>query len=169
MTRDELLNTAHEAGFVVNFKDARIGIQNGFFVKDCTSEFDRFAALVAKATATHPAAAQDDSGAMRLGRLWSQARSVHPDDPARQNASFLAALGVFESLANATERAARIAAQTENEALKARLAASGVTERRAVREAVLKERDECASIAETGFRFALDGDRIGDLIRDRSK
>lgn len=45
---------------------------------------------------------------------------------------------------NLGDRAARIAAQTENEALKARLAASGVAECRAVREAVLAEREACA-------------------------
>lgn len=42
------------------------------------------------------------------------------------------------------ERAARIDAQVENEALKGRLAASGVEQRRAVREAVLAEREACA-------------------------
>lgn len=47
-------------------------------------------------------------------------------------------------LLTADARAARIAAQTENEALKARLAASGVEQRRAVREAVLAEREACA-------------------------
>ena len=40
--------------------------------------------------------------------------------------------------------AARIAAQTENESLKAERAASGVAERRAVRDAVLAEREGCA-------------------------
>ena len=46
------------------------------------------------------------------------------------------------------ERAARIAAQTENEALKGKLARSGVEQRRAVRDAVLAEREACAKLCE---------------------
>jgi hypothetical protein len=56
------------------------------------------------------------------------------------------ALERFAALVAADARAARIAAQVENEALKARLAASGVAERRAVREAVLAEREACAKV-----------------------
>lgn len=41
------------------------------------------------------------------------------------------------------------AAQTENEALKERLAASGVEQRRAVREAVLAEREACAKVCDS--------------------
>lgn len=52
----------------------------------------------------------------------------------------------FAALVAADARAARIAAQVENEALKARLAASGVAERRAVRDAVLAEREACAAL-----------------------
>ena len=51
----------------------------------------------------------------------------------------------FAALVAADSRAARIAAQTENEALKAERAASGVAERRAVREAtahLTAQRDE---------------------------
>lgn len=44
------------------------------------------------------------------------------------------------------ERAARIAAQTEVVELKERLARSGVEQRRAVREAVLAEREACAQV-----------------------
>lgn len=40
----------------------------------------------------------DTSEVMRLGKLWSQARSVHPDDTTRQNAAFLDALAAFEDL-----------------------------------------------------------------------
>lgn len=54
----------------------------------------------------------------------------------------------FASMVAADARAARIAAQTENETLKARLAASGVAERRAVREAVLAEREACARVCD---------------------
>lgn len=53
------------------------------------------------------------------------------------------------------ERDARIAAQTENEALKAKLAASGVAERRAVREAVLAEREACAMVCDAEAARAL--------------
>ena len=75
----------------------------------------------------------------------------------------------FAALVTADARAARIAAQLENEALKAKLAAaSGVAERRAVREAVLAEREACAMVAESGFRFAHDGYQIADSIRARS-
>jgi len=48
----------------------------------------------------------------------------------------------------AFERSARIAAQTENEHLKAQCARSGVELRRAVREAVLAEREACAIACE---------------------
>lgn len=54
----------------------------------------------------------------------------------------------FAALVAADARAARIVAQTENEALKARLAASGVAERRAVREARLAEREACAHVCD---------------------
>ena len=59
----------------------------------------------------------------------------------------------FATLVAADANAARIAAQTENEALKAKLAASGVAELRAVlgavREAVLAEREACAQVCES--------------------
>lgn len=51
----------------------------------------------------------------------------------------------FTALARAF-RPARIAAQAENEILKDQLAASFVAERRAVREAVLAEREACAAL-----------------------
>lgn len=80
--------------------------------------------------------------------LWHQARAIHPDDTRRQNEAFMEALGVFAALVAADANAARIAAQTENEALKARLAASGVAERRAVHEAVLAEREACSKVCD---------------------
>ena len=57
----------------------------------------------------------------------------------------------FAALVAEAERAARIAAQTEAVELKERLARSGVEERRAVREAVLAEREACALIASDTF------------------
>ena len=72
---------------------------------------------------------------------------------------------MFEELATATERAARIAAQVENEALKARLAASGVAERRAVREAVLDERDKCARVCDSIWQEDGSAMRCRDEIR----
>ena len=48
------------------------------------------------------------------------------------------------------ERAARIRAQEEAVALKERIARAGVEQRRAVREAVLEEREACAKVCE-GF------------------
>lgn len=56
----------------------------------------------------------------------------------------------FAAMVAADANAARIAAQTENEALKAKLAASGVAERRAVHAAVLAEREACAMVADHG-------------------
>ena len=74
----------------------------------------------------------------------------------------------FAALVAANANAARITAQLENEGLKARIVASGVAERRAVREAVLAEREACAMVAESGFKFAHDGYQIADSIRERS-
>lgn len=54
----------------------------------------------------------------------------------------------FAALVAAADQQKRIAAQIENEELKAKLAASGVSERRAVREAVLAEREECAKVCD---------------------
>ena len=50
--------------------------------------------------------------------------------------------------AAAKERAARHAAQAEVVALKERIARAGVEQRRAVREAVLAEREECAKVCD---------------------
>lgn len=77
------------------------------------------------------------------GESWSDDAEAEFDDP---NVARFA--DVFAALVATDARAARIAAQTENEVLKARLAASGVAERRAVREAVLKEREACARLCE---------------------
>ena len=52
------------------------------------------------------------------------------------------------SSAAAKERAARIRAQEEVVALKERIARAGVEQRRAVREAVLQEREACAKACE---------------------
>lgn len=57
------------------------------------------------------------------------------------------------------ERAARQAAQVEVAELKGRIARAGVEQRRAVREAVLAEREACVEIVEDGFF----GDEPGDL------
>ena len=61
--------------------------------------------------------------------------------------------------AAAKERAARQVAQVEVAELKGRIARAGVEQRRAVREAVLQEREECVEIVEDGFF----GDEPGDL------
>ena len=60
------------------------------------------------------------------------------------------------------ERAARITAQIENEALKARIVASGVAEFRAVREAVLAEREACAKVChdEGVYQLSQQGNAI---------
>ena len=72
---------------------------------------------------------------------------------------------VFAELVAADANAARITAQTENEALKARLAASGVSERRAVREAVLAEREACAVLVHD-WNTAMT-DKLAAAIRAR--
>lgn len=66
MNRAELFNLAHDAGFVVNFKEKQIGIQTGFLVKDCTGEIERFAALVA-ATEREACAKVCESSAPSIG------------------------------------------------------------------------------------------------------
>lgn len=76
----------------------------------------------------------DDSGVMRLGKLWSQARAAHPDDPARQNESFMAALGVFAELATAKERTARIEAQQRLADMQDLAVKAGLAHRKAVQE-----------------------------------
>lgn len=43
---------------------------------------------------------------IELYSLWSLARSKHPDDPAAQNQSFMAALSCFAGLVAAAEREA---------------------------------------------------------------
>lgn len=52
------------------------------------------------------------------------------------------------AMAAAKERTARQAAQAEVVELKERIARAGVEQRRAVREAVLQEREECALVCE---------------------
>ena len=67
------------------------------------------------------------------------------------------------------ERAARIRAQEEAVALKERIARAGVEHRRALREAVLEEREACAQVAEDRF-FGDPGelnDEIAAAIRNR--
>ena len=60
------------------------------------------------------------------------------------------------SIAAAKERAARQAAQTELIELKERIARAGVEQRRAVREAVLEEREACAKVCDPqpGIRYS---------------
>lgn len=70
----------------------------------------------------------------------------------------------------AFERSARIAAKTENEHLKAQRARSGVELRRAVREAVLAEREACAVLAESEWSTDSEkayGDELASCIRAR--
>lgn len=57
--------------------------------------------------------------------------------------------------------------EKQNTELNAKLAAPGVAERQAVRDAVLAEREECAMVAESGFKYALSGYEIADKIRAR--
>ncbi len=90
---------------------------------------------------------------------------------------FTGLMGVFErfaALVAEADRAARIAAQTEAAELKERLARSGVEQQRAVREAVLAEREACALIAHatvcdthipTGVKIY--GSRAATAIRQR--
>jgi len=74
--------------------------------------------------------------------------------------------------AASAEREARQAAQTENEALKARLAHSGVE----LRAAVLAEREECATACETEIyaccwddEAAAAAEHVADVIRLRNR
>ena len=107
--------------------------------------------------------------AMELGSLWSQARAVHPDDPARQNESFIAALGVFAELATAKERTARIEAQQrlvdmQELAAKAGLAHMKVVQE-AVAEAVAEEREtETPAWIDAAFRNMI-AQRLYSQIR----
>lgn len=78
----------------------------------------------------------------------------------------------------AEEREKRIATQTENEALKMKLARSGVEQNRAVHAAILKEREACSTlILETKEWKGLGGfstlcpatkELIAETIRERS-
>ena len=60
----------------------------------------------------------------------------------------LMSLGMFAELASDKANCARIVAQMENEALKAKLAKSGLDKWRAVREAVAAEREACANVCD---------------------
>ena len=62
----------------------------------------------------------------------------------------------------AAERAARQKAQEEGIALKERIARSGVEHRRAVREAVLEEREACAQVLEAALKVVSDA--LNDLV-----
>lgn len=80
------------------------------------------------------------------------------------------ALERFAALVAADANAARIAAQIENEALKARIVASGVAERRAVHKAVLAEREACALVCEVNhgtIKRNPDSFQIAAAIRAR--
>jgi hypothetical protein len=59
----------------------------------------------------------------------------------------------------------RRAAQIENEALKERLARAGLEQHRAVRAAVLAEREACAVVCES-WNTAM-ADKLAAAIRDR--
>ena len=61
-------------------------------------------------------------------------------------------------LGAAKERAARQAAQTEVADLKERIARAGVEQRRALREAVLEEREACAKVCDEV------GDKMGGSV-----
>lgn len=95
----------------------------------------------------------EDSGmrSMELGSIWSQARAVHPDNTARQNESFMAALSLFAELVTAKERTTRIEAHQRLADMQELAAKSGLAHRKAVqeavREAVSAEREACAEIA----------------------
>ena len=62
----------------------------------------------------------------------------------------------------ATERAARQKAQAEVAELKERIARAGVEHRRAVREAVLEEREACAQVLEAALKVVSDA--LNDLV-----
>lgn len=84
--------------------------------------------------------------AQEAGLVWDVCRGgFFVKDP---NLSGEQVLMRLAALLTADARASRIAAQTENEALKARLAASGVAERRAVHAAVMAEREACAKLCD---------------------
>ena len=81
--------------------------------------------------------------------------------------TFLPELERFRAIATERERAARQAAQVENEDLKARLARAGIEQRKAV----LEEREACASLCENllaGEDYIL-GDKCAEAIRARGK
>lgn len=158
MNRDDVIRAAREAGAPGWW----IGIGlNGEVTGSSLQWLERFAAMAARhvVSRTSPAmvvnAAEIDQAL--LHDMLAKASQM-PMDPVPPAAPL------------AFERSARIAAQTENEQLKAQRARSGVEQRRAVREAVLAEREACAVLAESEWSTDSEkayGDELASYIRAR--
>ena len=117
---------------------------------------------VADACLTNSIPANDEANARRLVACWNWCEGQDTDGLAlsvefgrtAKHCIDEACAKELELIAQRDEllaeldkaNASRIAAQTENESLKAWRAASGVAERRAVRDAVLAEREACAKV-----------------------
>lgn len=96
---------------------------------------------------------KDDIKRWAMEAGFNRLISIHPKTGVHKTEAYGPdSLERFAALVAADERAARIAAQTENEALKAERARSGLAHRRAtldaVREAVLAEREACARLCD---------------------
>lgn len=126
MTRDEILSMARAAGI------------EGEFRRNNTDELEKFAKLAITRHLAHSPPAplvvkMSDVDQAQLAAMLDKRQPMPlvaaPDDSALD-----------------TERAARIAAQVENEALKAERARSGLAHRKAVQEAV-REAEDAAKLA----------------------
>lgn len=139
MNRDDVIRAAREAGAPGWW----IGIGlNGEVTGGSLQWLERFAATAARhvLARTPPAMVVNtaDLDPALLRDMLAKASQM-PMDPVPPAAPL------------ALERAARIAAQTENEQLKTHRARSGVEQRRAVREAVLEEREACAKLCDEQY------------------
>jgi hypothetical protein len=158
MTREELLSMAFAAGFSVRGETIRTIHSSGAWV-GINDKLMRFAEL---ATEKERAARQEAQ--LRIEEL--QAQLVRADaERCMAVSNAMRRMQAGEKLTYTDKevelimlgwqaefdkaKAARIEAQTENEALKAKLAKSGLEKWRAVREAVAAEREACAALCET--------------------
>lgn len=132
ITSDEILRMAREAGFSVRGETIRTMHSSGAWV-GINDELAEFAALAITRHLAHSpppplVVSMSDVDQAQLAAMLDK----------RQPMPLVAALD--------TERAARIAAQVENEALKAERARSGLAHRKAVQEAV-REAEDAAKLA----------------------
>jgi len=158
MNRDDVIRAAREEG-VPEYDDD--DFEDGVRFEAGIDALHRFAAAVDRhvRARTPPAMVVNtaDLDPALLRDMLAKAAQM-PMDPAPPAAPL------------AFERSARIAAQTENEHLKAQRARSGVELRRAVREAVLAEREACAVLAESEWSTDSEkayGDELASCIRAR--